>query len=78
MKASFITFGRLIIVLLMAGMLCLSGCKGSESREKVDDAVETMSGKEQVEQMDKMKEDFIKAQQKSEERIKSQLEDDAK
>ncbi len=75
MKTNFKTIGILVMILLAACVLCFSGCKGSESREKVDDTVETLSGKRQVEQMDKMKKDFQRAQEKAAERMREQLEE---
>ena len=36
----------------------ISGCKGTDSREKVDDTVETLAGKKQVDQMKKMEKDI--------------------
>ena len=39
-------------------ILPLSGCKGSDSREKIDDTVEELAGKKQVDQMKKMEKDI--------------------
>ena len=47
-----------IITLGLAGSLILSGCEGSESREKVDTTVETVVGKEQTDQFKVVKEEL--------------------
>ena len=36
----------------------LSGCKGSDTREKVDDTVEELAGKKKIDQMKKMEKDI--------------------
>ena len=50
-------FGMLILGALLTLPL-IGGCKGSETREKVDDTVEELAGKKQVDQMQKMQEDI--------------------
>ena len=57
LKSVKMILGTGILVLLLALPL-LSGCKGSDSREKVDDTVETLAGKKQVDQMKKMEKDI--------------------
>ena len=47
-----------IIALGLAGSLTLSGCEGSESREKVNATVETVVGKEQTDQFREVKEEL--------------------
>lgn len=47
-----------IITLGLAGSLILSGCEGSESREKVDTTVETVVGKEQTDQFKEVKKEL--------------------
>ena len=56
-KSVKMILGTGILVLLLTLPL-LSGCKGSDSREKVDDTVETLAGKKQVDQMKKMEKDI--------------------
>ena len=48
----------MIIFLLFLSMTLFSGCKGSDTREKVDDTVEELAGKKQVDQMKKMEKDI--------------------
>lgn len=36
----------------------IAGCKGTDTREKVDDTVETLAGKKQVDQMKKAEKDI--------------------
>ncbi|NLA74105.1 MAG: hypothetical protein GX846_01275 [Deltaproteobacteria bacterium] len=53
--------GKIIIMLIMSISLFLSlfsGCKGSVTREKVDDTVEDLAGKKQVDAMKKMERDI--------------------
>ncbi len=76
MKIDIKIIGALAIIILIVSSLCFTGCRGSESREKVDEAVETVSGKKQVEQMNKMKNDIQKAQEKADERMKSQMDEE--
>lgn len=48
-------------ITILATLLTLpliSGCKGSNTREKVDDTVEELAGKKQVDQMKKMEKDI--------------------
>lgn len=48
---------RIAIIFFIITLPLLSGCKGSDTREKVDDTVETMAGKKQVDQMKKAEKD---------------------
>jgi hypothetical protein len=54
-KRKFIT---MIIIVLFMSFTLFSGCKGSDTREKVDDTVEELAGKKQVDQMKKMEKDI--------------------
>ena len=56
-KSVKMILGTGILVFLLTLPL-FSGCKGSDTREKVDDTVETMAGKKQVDQMKKMEKDI--------------------
>jgi hypothetical protein len=47
-------FGRTIIVMLLMAMPLFIGCKGSDTREAIDDTVEELAGKKKVDQMKKM------------------------
>ena len=57
LKSVKIFFGIIILAALLTLPL-LNGCKGSETREKVDDTVEELAGKKQVDQMKKMQKDI--------------------
>ncbi len=46
------------ILFFLLTLPLLSGCKGSDTREKVDDTVEELAGKKQVDQMKKMEKDI--------------------
>jgi hypothetical protein len=54
-KRKFIT---MIIIVLFMSLTLFSGCKGSDTREKVDDTVEELAGKKKVDQMKKMEKDI--------------------
>ena len=47
----------------------LSGCKGSDTREKVDDTVEELAGKKKIDQMKKMEKDISDITDKQAERF---------
>ena len=69
LKSVKIFFGLIIITALLTLPL-LSGCKGSDTREKVDDTVEELAGKKQVDQMKKMEGDIGKIADKNLEKYK--------
>lgn len=48
----------MLIIILTFALTMLPGCKGSDTREKVDDTVEELAGKKQVDQMKKMEKDI--------------------
>ena len=58
MLKSVKAFIGITIIFTLLTIPLLSGCKGSDSREKVDDTVETLAGKKQVDQMKKMEKDI--------------------
>jgi len=55
-------FGRMVKTVVLVFLLCVSlgagGCEGTETRDKVDDAVKEMSGKKNVDRYKKMKNDL--------------------
>jgi hypothetical protein len=57
----------ILFVILILPML--SGCKGSETREKVDDTVEELAGKKKVDQMKKMEKNISDISEKQTERM---------
>ena len=61
---------KLMPVLVVFAFLALAGCEGTETREKVDDTVEELAGKKNLDRMDQMKKDIHKAQQQQLERFK--------
>jgi hypothetical protein len=53
--------GNIIIILIISLTLSLAmfySCKGSDTREKVDDTVEELAGKKQVDRMKEMENDI--------------------
>ena len=59
---------RITLLFFLLTLPLISGCKGSETHEKVDDTVETLAGKKQVDQMKKMEKDINKITDKQAER----------
>jgi len=59
---------RIIIGFLMA-LFLFTGCKGSDSREAVDDTVEEFAGKKKVDQMKKMEKDIGGIQNQQSDRL---------
>jgi len=57
-------------VLVLFAFLAIAGCEGTDTREKVDDTVEELAGKKNLDRMDKMKKTINKAQQQQLERFK--------
>ena len=52
--------------------LILSGCEGTDSREKVDDTVKELSGQKNIERMEQMKKDIGKINKQQADRLKEQ------
>ena len=48
----------LVILGLICSLLLVAGCKGSDTRDKVDDTVKTLSGKKDLDRYKKMKRDI--------------------
>jgi hypothetical protein len=57
-------------VLVLFAFLAIAGCEGTDTREKVDDTVEELAGKKNLDRMDKMKKTIDKSQQQQLERYK--------
>jgi hypothetical protein len=57
-------------VLVLFAFLAISGCEGTDTREKVDDTVEELAGKKNLDRMDKMQKTIDKSQQQQLERYK--------
>jgi len=74
---------RTLLSVGLAAALCLSasaaliGCNGTDTRESIDDTVETMSGKDQVDQMQKLKKEIEEAGKMSDRRLESSLQEGA-
>jgi hypothetical protein len=58
------------LVLVLFAFLAIAGCEGTDTREKVDDTVEELAGKKNLDRMDKMKKNINKAQQQQADRYK--------
>jgi hypothetical protein len=64
----------ILLAMTMSLLLFFSGCEGTETRNQVDDTVEELSGKKQVERMKEMKDDLERVQTEQAKRI-DQIED---
>jgi outer membrane murein-binding lipoprotein Lpp len=61
---------HLTLVLVLFAFLSVAGCEGTDTREKVDNTVEELAGKKNLDRMDQMKKTINKAQQQQQERFK--------
>jgi outer membrane murein-binding lipoprotein Lpp len=61
---------HLTLVLVLFAFLAVAGCEGTDTREKVDNTVEELAGKKNLDRMDQMKKTINKAQQQQQERFK--------
>lgn len=59
---------RILIVCAALTLPLFNGCKGSDTREKVDDTVKELAGKKQVDQMKKMEKDIGNITEKQQEK----------
>ena len=67
----------LLTFILFLSMSLFSGCKGSDTREKVDDTVEEFAGKKQVDRMKEMQKDIGNITEKESERMNDLYETDS-
>lgn len=49
---------RLVLGFLIGGSLVAGGCEGTDTRDQVDDTVEEMAGKKNLERYQQMKDDL--------------------
>ena len=61
---------HLTLFLVLFAFLAIAGCEGTKTREQVDDTVEELAGKKNLDRMDQMKKNINKAQQQQVERYK--------
>jgi hypothetical protein len=66
---------RVVLVFLVCGSLVAGGCEGTDTREQVDDTVEEMAGKKDLERYQQMKDDLGEIQKGQSERYR-QLDED--
>jgi len=64
----------LAVAMVLACLLLFSGCEGTETRDQVDDTVEELAGKKQVDRMKEMKENLEHIQDQQSQRL-DQLEE---
>lgn len=58
------------LVLVLFAFLAIAGCEGTATREQVDDKVNELAGKKDIDRMDQMKKDINKATQQQLDRFK--------
>jgi hypothetical protein len=63
-------FKKLLLILVLFGLVAFTGCEGTESREQVDDTVEELSGKKNIERFIQMKEDINQIQEQQADHFK--------
>ena len=68
--------GVMGVTVMLSAALLMAGCEGTETRNQVDDTVEELAGKKQVDQMKAMKEDLEQIQTQQAERLKQLQTDD--
>ena len=68
------TCKHLTLVLVLFAFLAIAGCEGTETREQVDDTVEELAGKKNLDRMHQMKKDINKAAQQQADRFKKTAE----
>ena len=70
MKWLLKAFKKLSLILVLFGLVAFTGCEGTESHEQVDDTVEELSGKKNIERFIQMKEDINQIQEQRADRFK--------
>ena len=65
---------QLTPVLALFAFLAVAGCEGTDTREKVDDTVKELTGKKDLDRMERMKKTLNKARQQDQERFKKTAE----
>jgi hypothetical protein len=68
------TFGRICPIIVISLFIAMAGCDRTETKEKIDDTVETFAGKKSVDQMKKMEKGVEDIQVRQDEMLK-QLDD---
>jgi outer membrane murein-binding lipoprotein Lpp len=76
MKRWYQKLGVIGATALLSSALLMAGCEGTETRNQVDDTVEELAGKKQVDQMKAMKEDLEQIQTQQADRLKQLQTDD--
>jgi outer membrane murein-binding lipoprotein Lpp len=61
---------HLTLILILFAFLAVAGCEGTDTREKVNNTVEELAGKKNLDRMDQMKKTIKKAQEQQMERYK--------
>ena len=61
---------HLTMVFVLLAFFAFSGCEGTKTREQVDDTVEELAGKKDLDRMDQMKKDINDAAQQQLDRFK--------
>ena len=76
MKRWYQRLGVIGVTVMLSAALLMAGCEGTETRNQVDETVEELAGKKQVDQMKDMKKDLEQIQTQQAERLKQLQTDD--
>ena len=76
MKRWYQRLGVMGVTVMLSAALLMAGCEGTETRNQVDDTVEELAGKKQVDQMKAMKEDLEQIQTQQADRLNQLQTDD--
>ena len=76
MKRWYQRLGVIGVTVMLSAALLMAGCEGTETRNQVDDTVEELAGKKQVDQMKAMKEDLEQIQTQQADRLNQLQTDD--
>jgi gas vesicle protein len=76
MKRWYQRLGMMGVTVMLSAALLMAGCEGTETRNQVDDTVEELAGKKQVDQMKAMKEDLEQIQTQQADRLNQLQTDD--
>ena len=68
--------GVMGVTVMLSAALLMGGCEGTETRNQVDDTVEELAGKKQVDQMKAMKKDLEQIQTQQADRLEQLQTDD--
>ena len=69
MAILFTIFKKTMLIVVCFICLGLMGCKGTETREEIDDTVEELAGKKNIDRMEEMKKAMGKIEEQQTDRL---------